>query len=167
MNVKQVLFTGAIALASAGAFADDITIDKSHSASLLARDQVKADVLNARATGKLLSAGEGYTGIPVAATSNVARSDIKGRVLAARAAGELQPVGEADPRSNTVFHVASARSRADVKAEVIAARQAGELLPAGEAYAILSNARPALTANAKNPFKAIVELARGKQQSGT
>jgi len=167
MSIKQVLFTGAIALASAGAFADDITIDKSHSASILTRDQVKTDVLKARATGELLSAGEGYTGIPVAATSNVARSDIKGQVLAARAAGELQPVGEADPRTNAVFQVASARSRADVKAEVIAARQAGELLPAGEAYAILSNARPALTATAKNPFKAIVELARGKQQSGT
>jgi hypothetical protein len=167
MNVKQVLFTSAIALAAGGAFADDITIDKSHSASIFTRDQVKADVLKARATGELLSAGEGYAGVPVAATSNVARSDIKGQVLTARSAGELQVAGEADPRGNAVFHVASARSRSDVKAEVIAARQAGELLPAGEAHAILSNARPPLSASAKNLFKGKVELARGKQQSGT
>jgi hypothetical protein len=167
MNVKQALFTGVIALTTAGAFADDITIDKAHSASTLARDEVRADVLKARADGELLPAGEGYAGIPVAATSNVARFDIKRQVLAARAAGELQVAGEADPRSNAVFDVASARSRADVKAEVIAARQGGELLPAGEAHAIQSNARPALSASAKNPFKAIVELARGKQQSGT
>jgi len=167
MNVKQALFTGAIALVSAGAFAEDITIDKSNSASVLTRDQVKAEVVKARAAGELLSAGEGYAGIPVAATSNVARTDVKAQVLAARSAGELQAAGEADQRSNAVSHVALARSRADVKAEVIAARQAGELLPAGEAYAVLSGARPAPSASAKNPFKAIVELARGKQQPGT
>jgi Domain of unknown function (DUF4148) len=167
MNVKQVLITGAIALASAGAFADDITIDKASSASLVSRDQVRADVLKARANGELLSAGEGYSGVPAAATSSVARSDIKGQVIAARAAGELQTAGEADPRSTAVLQVASTRSRADVKAEVIAARHAGELLPAGEAHAILSNARPPLSASTKEVIKSGVDLARGKQHSGT
>jgi hypothetical protein len=167
MKVHQVLFTTLIALASASAFADDITIDKTHSASVLSRDQVKAAVLKARASGELLSAGEGYVGIPAPAASSVARADVKAQVIAARAAGELQAAGEADPRSDAVFHVASTRSRADVKAEVIAAREAGELLPAGERNAISHGAQPAYTRTAKNPFKAIVELARGKQQSGT
>jgi hypothetical protein len=166
MKVNRVLFTSVIALASAGAFADDITIDKAHSASVLTRDQVKATVLKARASGELLAAGEGYVGVPVAVTSNVARSDIKGQVIAARAAGELQAVGEADPRSDRVFQVASTRSRADVKAEVIAARQAGQLLPSGESTAISHGAQPAYTRTAVNPFKGIVELARGKQPSG-
>ena len=66
-----------------------------------------------------------------------------------------------------MFQVASTRSRADVKAEVIAARQAGELLPAGERNAISNGAQPAYTRTAVNPFKAVVELARGKHQSGT
>ena len=43
MKVSQVLFTSVIALASAGAFADDITIDKAHTTSVLTRDQVKAE----------------------------------------------------------------------------------------------------------------------------
>ena len=149
MKVSQVLFTSVIALASASAFADDITIDKAHTASVLTRDQVKAEVVKARASGELLPAGEGYVGVPSPATSSVARADIKAQVIAARAAGELQPAGEADARSYAVFQVASTRSRADVKAEVIAARQAGELLPAGERNAILNGAQPAYTRTAR------------------
>ena len=68
MNAKHVLFTSVIALATASAlttaFADDLTVGKvAHATSTLTRDQVKADVLKAHASGELLSAGEGYAGV--------------------------------------------------------------------------------------------------------
>lgn len=153
MNAKQVLFTSILALAAAGAMADDITIDNSTTGSGVSRQQVRADVLKARKAGTLLAAGERYEGAPIAATSTVARSDVKAQVTAARAAGQLLAAGEALP-NDPADAAPSTVTRAEVKAEVLAARKAGTLLPAGEGTpeAVVAQRQPAA-----NPFRAVAK----------
>jgi hypothetical protein len=166
MRTKQVIAASLIALATSAAFADDITLDKVPAGSTVTRSQVKADVLKARASGQLLSAGEAYNGTPEPVGSNVARSEVKTGVLAARSNGQLLAAGEADPRGAREFAASSTRSRADVKAEVIAARKAGELMPAGEAYGGYADAHGKADAGT-NPFTALAKAVHGKHQSDT
>jgi hypothetical protein len=157
MNAKQVIFTSVIALAAAGAMADDITIDNTPVASTVTRAQVKAEVLKARKAGELLVAGEGYPGDQLSTTSNVARAEVKSQVIAARAAGELLVAGEGAPNDAHLYATRSTLSRADVKAEVLAARKAGQLLPAGEAYPDAPIAQQHTVA-AGNPFKSLAKV---------
>ena len=165
MNAKQVFFTGVIALASATAFADDITIDKSPAASVRSRAEIKAEVSRALAAGEHFVVGEASYVMPVSARSNVARSDVKAELAAAQAAGLLQ-VGEFDASYAVATRLASTRSRNEVKAEFIAARDAGELPPNGEAYDAAVNPHHR-TAGANNPLKALGNLAHRSRRADT
>jgi hypothetical protein len=129
MNVKQLLGFTALALAAGSALAQD---------GPLTRAEVRRQVLEARAAGTLIPAGEGIT--PGYAKANARRSDlsraqVKDEVLQARASGQLQPAGEGAPEDRIYAQAVSAPStlaRADVKAEVLEARANGELIPAGQ-----------------------------------
>ena len=57
----QVLATAALALVSAAAMADDVTIDTERSVSTMSRAEVRAQVAKARTDHALLPAGE-FTG---------------------------------------------------------------------------------------------------------
>ncbi len=94
MNAKQLISLAALAIAAGSALADDITPDHSATAvSSRTRASVKAEVLQARAAGELLSAGDEDFGA-TAPRSTLARATVKADVLAARANDELMPAGE-------------------------------------------------------------------------
>ena len=166
MHAKHILAASAIALVASVSFADDITVDKIPSGSTLTRAQVKASVLQARASGQLLPAGEGYNGIPVPTTSNLARSEVKREVLSARASGQLLPAGESDQQAVAELAAPSTLSRADVKAEVLAARKTGDLLPAGERYAGYGD-EAIKSVPGKNPLAALANVLHAKRHSET
>ena len=163
MNPRQILLIGALGLAYAGAFADDITLDTPSGGASQTRASVRAQVIAARQSGSLLPAGELYNGKQEPAISTVARSTVKSEVLAARAAGDLAPAGDYDPVAVAQANAPSTRARADVKAEVLAARDAGELLPAGEGNPTSLQTRTTVAGSQRHPFKAIASWARGEK----
>jgi hypothetical protein len=100
-------------------------------AQSLTREQVRAEVLAARAAGTLSSGGEGYQAHVFDIPSTLTRTEVRGQLLAARAAGTLVdgeaypgPQDEADPMP---------RTREQVRAELAAARAAGTIV-SGDAY---------------------------------
>ena len=95
MQVKQLIALSALALAGTAALADDITIDNTPFVSTRTRAELKAEVLQARAQGQLLAAGEENVVAPEAGGTTLARATVKAQVLTARANGELIPAGEA------------------------------------------------------------------------
>ncbi|QGZ40793.1 uncharacterized protein DUF4148 [Pseudoduganella flava] len=115
-TMKALFLT--IALAAAGAA----------SAEGLTREQVRAEVLAARAAGTLSSGGEGYQA-DVYAPSVRSRADVLAELAAARTAGTLAE-GEAYPGP---FPAPQPVPRATVRAELAAARAAGTLV-AGDHY---------------------------------
>jgi vancomycin permeability regulator SanA len=158
LDRSGVLFSSVIALAAAGAMADDITADNTPSVSTATRAQVKAEVLKARKSGELLGAGEIGQRVrpPVFSAS---RSDVVTQFRVARVNGELLAAGEGLSDGNETRAHESNLARADVKAETIAARMAGELLPAGEGY---YNVEPFHhnVASSGNPFQSVAKLFR-------
>jgi hypothetical protein len=64
--------------------------------STLTRQAVENEVLEARARGELVAAGEGVEsqGLQSNGVSTLTRAQVRADVLAARAAGELTPAGE-------------------------------------------------------------------------
>jgi hypothetical protein len=101
----------------------------------LTREQVRAEVLAARAAGTLGSGGEGYQGQVFETTSTLTRAEVRAQLAAARAAGALYE-GEAYPGPAGLLSPAPAASpltRAQVRAELAAARAAGTV-HVGEAY---------------------------------
>src|SRR5262249_10600537 len=123
MNAKHILFSSVIALAAAGAMADDITVDNTPSISTATRAQVEAEVLKARQSGDLLGAGEAGQRVraPVLSAS---RSDVASQFRVARANGDLLAAGEGASYANEARTHEFNLARADVKAETIAARNA-------------------------------------------
>jgi hypothetical protein len=161
MLTKQLLVSGVVALAAAGAHADDITIVRTPESSSLSREQVKAELARARSNHELLATGEVGQRFNDPTGPGQARADVRRQVLAARASHELLVAGESDPRAAADMASPSTRSRGDVKAEVLAARQAGELMPAGEG-ADAPGAHGASVPN-KHPFRTLASKVRGER----
>ncbi|MBB3221051.1 DUF4148 domain-containing protein [Pseudoduganella umbonata] len=97
----------------------------------LTREQVRAEVLAARAAGTLSSGGEGYQALVFDIPSMATRAEVRAELAAARAAGALYE-GEAYPGPAGTPSM-SPVTRAQVLAELAAARAAG-VEHAGEAY---------------------------------
>lgn len=122
MHAKQLLSLSIIAVALATGTAVQ--------AQTVSRGDVNASVLQARAHGELIPAGEAIS--PYAAPSRRAertRQDVRNEVLGARASGALVPAGEGmvkEPATTSVL------ARAEVRESVREARLHGELIPAGE-----------------------------------
>jgi hypothetical protein len=89
------------------------------------REQVRAEVMAARAAGTLDITDANYPRDLPAEKSTLTRAQVKAEVIRARAAGELDWTESSYPFVHTQekSHV----TRADVLAEVMRARQAGEL----------------------------------------
>ena len=123
MNAKQLLTVSIIAGALAAAA---ITTQ----AQTVIRADVNASVLQARARGELVPAGEAIR--PFAPGSTGAerrRQDVRNEVLSARADGALVPAGEGMTRGAPSVSVLA---RAEVRESVREARLNGGLIPAGE-----------------------------------
>jgi hypothetical protein len=128
MNTKNLVAASVLAALSGLALADGATATNISFNSALSRAQVQSDVLQARAAGQLVPAGQGPSFV-VPARSTARRADVQAEVLQARASGELTPAGEG-PNVEAPF--VSTLARADVKYAVLQARAAGQLIPAGE-----------------------------------
>jgi len=112
-----------------------------HADSGLARSEVKAQVLQARAAGQLRPAGEAVEPyFAVGAGPARSRDQVRAEVLQARASGELIPAGEAVAPFQTP--TPSILARATVKEEYRMARMRGELIPDGEGFASPSRPSP-------------------------
>src|SRR5262245_51309480 len=159
MNAKHILFSSVIALAAAGAMADDITVDNTPSVSTATRAQVKAEVLNARKSGELLGAGEVGQRVP-APVFSASRSDVASQFRVARANGDLLAAGEGSYDANEARTHQFNLARADVKAETLAAAKAGELLPAGEAFYNVEPGHHKAVASSGNPLQSVAKLLR-------
>jgi hypothetical protein len=121
-TMKTTITIAALALAlsaSAAAVAQDG----------LSREQVRAEVLAARAAGTLSSGGEGYQATTFTPSVRT-RAAVKAELAAARAAGTIAE-GEAYPGP---LPAAEGTPRAAVRAELAAARVASTLLEGGGTY---------------------------------
>ena len=126
MNAKPSFLLSAVVIAAAASFAGPVQAGDTGDA--LSRAEVKAAVLQARAAGELMRAGEGFmTFQPSRGTGT--RAEVKAGVLQAMARGELMPAGD---RPMAFAMPTSTRARGEVKDEVRQAQAAGQLLPAGE-----------------------------------
>jgi len=155
MNVKKLLGLTVLALAAAGAVAQDGSVT---------RTQVRQDVLAARAAHTLIPAGEGITpGYPRASDRafDVPRAQVRQEVLQARAAGQLQPAGQGSPEDRIYAQAVAAPStlaRSDVKEQVLEARANGELVPAGEGELPSNEAAAIRTARAPSAHGSFLAL---------
>ena len=98
MNVKQVVVAMSILTSAAGAMAVEAT-QWNPPAGQLSRAQVKAEVVQALASGELQARGEAYSGYFDAqrtqVASTVTRGEVQQELARARANGELEARGEA------------------------------------------------------------------------
>ena len=98
------------------------------------RAEVRRQVLQARADGELIRAGEAMQAFPLASTagaSTVSRQHVREETLVARSLGQLVPAGQAG--TAFVAPVGMPMARADVREGVRQANLNGELARAGEA----------------------------------
>ena len=135
MNVKKILALSALSIAAGAALADE---------GALTRNQVADDVVEARAAGTLVPAGErALPAYATATTSTVTREQVKAeasQVYAAkqRATAEYESAGNSATALDYARQVSapSGITRAERKETTLAARANGELMGAGErAYA--------------------------------
>jgi hypothetical protein len=122
MHAKQLLSLSIIAAALAAGTAVQ--------AQTVTRADMNASVLQARAHGELVPAGEAIS--PFTAPSRRAertRQDVRNEVLSARASGALVPAGEGMAKEPTTTSILA---RSEVRDSVREARLHGELIPAGE-----------------------------------
>ena len=101
MKVRQAVALAVLSFAGTAVYAtgdaDDYNINSDiRNLSAVARTQVKSDVRQARAEGRLLPAGEAQSFAEAKVPQGIERSraEVKAEVLAARAAGDLVPAGE-------------------------------------------------------------------------
>lgn len=92
------------------------------------RAEIQAAVLEARANGELMPAGERFFFVATGRGTAV-RADVKAAVLQAASSGELMRAGD---RPTPFTPAQSLRARSDVKGEVMQAKAGSELTPAGE-----------------------------------
>ena len=135
MNVKKILALSALSLAAGAVLADE---------SALTRAQVADGVIEARAAGTLVPAGErALPTYATATTSTVTREQVKAEASQVYAAKQRAiPEYEAAGNNATALDYArqvsapSGITRAERKETTLAARAHGELMGAGErAYA--------------------------------
>jgi hypothetical protein len=136
MKVKQLFTLGALAIASAAVFAQDV------GGAPLSRDDVRRQVLEARAAGTLRHAGDEGPEERTAykaqteGTSAFTREAGRSAVLQARAAHQLAHAGAVAPEEEVLYARAHpwtpSLTRAEAREQVIEARANGELIPAGE-----------------------------------
>jgi hypothetical protein len=93
MSRTQSLIAVAALTLTAGAFAQDVTIERFPTGSLLSRAEVSQQARAALAGGELQLGEDALVSVPAPAVS-LPRVAVKGEVLRARAEGELAPVGE-------------------------------------------------------------------------
>jgi hypothetical protein len=103
-------------LSSTAVFAESPTPESTGFQSTHSRAEVKADVLVAAATQRLLPAGEQAVAAAPTARFAVSRAQVKADTLSARAAGTLLPAGE------FIDGGAAARARVGVNATSLAGR---------------------------------------------
>jgi hypothetical protein len=114
MNAKQIFASVSLLIAAGAAMAEPAG---------LTREQVRADVMRARASGELDITEANFPVVP-ATVSHVTREQVRNEAIAARAAGQLDLNETNYPPQPAAT---STRTRAEVKAEVLAARASGEL----------------------------------------
>lgn len=131
MNAKQVFVASVVAVSIGGAFVTAAKADES--AQGPTRAEVKALVLQARADGTLVPAGEATQPMayPMAASTRT-REELRAEVRQARASGELVARGESIATFEPTSY--STLARAEVREAVRIARVNGELMPNGEGY---------------------------------
>ena len=135
MNTKHLLISSLIVVAGAVATGPTRAADTASPTawSPTTRAEVRAQVLEARATGQLRPAGQASE--PMAhrfGAPTRTRADVRAEVLQARLSGDLVAAGQgADTDDATGL---SMRARADVRAETVMARLQGELVPSGEGF---------------------------------
>ncbi|MBA2673318.1 DUF4148 domain-containing protein [Ramlibacter sp.] len=100
------------------------------------RADVKAAVIEARADGELMPAGERSFVVATGRGTGV-RADVKAAVLQAIAHGELLQPGD---RPMPFAAAQSLRARSDVKGEVMQAKAGSGLTPAGERLSLFEPA---------------------------
>jgi hypothetical protein len=123
--VSLSILTVTLALASSAGQA--LAADPSSSPT---RAEVKASVLEARARGQLMPAGEASQPFAVAATpSTLSYREVRNETLMARAQGALVPAGEGSP---AIASGGTQMARAEVRESTRMARVNHELVPAGE-----------------------------------
>ena len=129
MQVNQLFAASVLSLAASVALAGTPA-----SNTPLTRAQVSQSVIDARAAGQLIPAGEGGQAFEqTQSKSTLTRSEVKRETMEARADGELRPAGEgSDEAYLAKTATASNLTRAEVKAATLQARKAGQLQPAGE-----------------------------------
>ena len=118
-------FNAAAVLILSAVVATGATAAGTHDASQsVTREQVRAEVLAARAAGTLDITEANYPRELTTARSAVTRAQVKAEVIRARAAGEMDWTDATYPlNTQEKSHV----TRAEVLAEVSRARKAGEL----------------------------------------
>lgn len=94
-------------------------------ATQLTREEVRAEVVRARAAGELDITEANYPPELKTQESPLTRAQVRAELLRARAAGEMDVTEASYPFTNT--QEKSTTTRAAVLAEVIRAREAGEL----------------------------------------
>ena len=135
MNTRQLLISSLIVVAGVVATGPSRAADTDRLTawSPTTRADVRAQVLEARASGQLRPAGEASepTAYRFGAPTRT-RADVRAEVLQARLSGDLVAAGQgADIDEATGL---SMRARADVRAETVMARLQGELVPSGQGF---------------------------------
>lgn len=132
MNLKQAFTLSALALAAGAVLAGE---------SPLTRDEVRGDVIAARAAGTLMPAGEGAEpGYVTTTAPTVERGQVKSEArqvyaTKARAMPEFESAGNNTQALDYARRAAapSTITRSERKEATLAARSHGELMGAGEA----------------------------------
>ena len=119
LNAAAVLILSAVIASSA------LAAVQQDGADSRTRDQVRAEVLAARAAGTLEINEANYPRELTTATSTVTRAEVMAETIRARAAGELDWNDASYPLQNA--QTTSTVTRTEVLAETIRARLAGEL----------------------------------------
>jgi Domain of unknown function (DUF4148) len=136
MNIKHIIASVSMIAAASGAFAAQ---DATSPDSSLTREQVRAELIQARAAGELEINDGTFPFTPKEAPSNVTREEVTAETLRARAAGELEINDGTFPFMTE--EAPSTLTREQVRAEVGRARNAGELDYNDATYPLMSNGR--------------------------
>ena len=129
MSAKHFLSVSLLAAALAATASGALAAGETGSPS---RADVKAAVLQARAHGELIPAGEAIQAFKVATSdSPLSRRQVRDDTLQARAHGELIPAGEG---AILATPAGTQMARAWVRESTRQARLNGELIPAGEGF---------------------------------
>jgi Domain of unknown function (DUF4148) len=132
MNIKQIIAAVSMIAAASGAFAAQDTTS-------LTREQVRADVIQARAAGELEINDGTFPFMTQDAPSTLTREQVRAETAQARIAGELEINDGTFPSMTEA--APSTLTRRQVSAEEVRARNAGELDYNDATYPLMSGGR--------------------------